>query len=153
MDAVLGGWMMTGIIRASDGNPFSLGAGGNIANTGSGGQLASLVPGQELLPSGFNQTREQWFNAAAVTTFPFTYGNLSRNIMRGPGIHNWDMGFHKFFKFTENSDLEFRTEFFNIWNQTNFGQPGAAAGSPALGVINGLKLPSREIQFGLKLRW
>ncbi len=153
MDAVLGGWMMTGIIRASDGNPFSLGAGGNIANTGSGGQLASLVPGQELLPSGFNQTREQWFNAAAVTTFPFTYGNLSRNIMRGPGIHNWDMGFHKFFQFTENSDLEFRAEFFNIWNQTNFGQPGAAAGSPTLGVINGLKLPSREIQFGLKLRW
>ena len=152
-NAVLGGWMMTGIIRASDGHPFSLGAGGNIANTGSGGQLASLASGEALLPSGFNQTREQWFNTDAVTTFPFTYGNLSRNIMRGPGIHNWDMGFSKFFNFTENSNLEFRAEIFNIWNQTNFGQPGTAAGSTTLGVINGLKLPSREIQFGLKFRW
>ncbi len=149
-NGIVGGWQITGITRYSDGTPFSISAPFDVANTGGGSERASLVPGQQLLPSGLNQTPDKWFNTGAVTIIPFTYGNLSRNIIRGPRIHQWDVGAFKNFNFSESRKLEFRAESFNLSNAAQFGSPDATATSPTIGRIFSTRFPNREIQFALK---
>ena len=148
---ILGNWQTTGIVRFSEGTPFTIAAPYDVANVGGNSERASLVPGQKLLPSGFQQSPSLWFNPAAVTIFPYTWGDLSRNILRGPGIDDWDLGLFKSIPIKEASRLEFRTEFFNAFNHPQFGQPNSTATSPTLGEIFSTKLPNRQIQFSLKL--
>jgi hypothetical protein len=152
-NALLGGWQLTGIVRFSDGTPINIAAPFDVANVGGGTQRGSFVGGQELLPAGFKQTREQWFNAKAVTVYPFTFGNISRNVLRAPGINQWDFGIFKFFHFTEAMGLEFRTEIFNAFNRTHFAAPNATATNPTLGQILSTAFDPREIQFALKFKW
>ena len=68
------------------------------------------------------------------------FGNAGRDIINGPGVNNWDLGFGKFFPLIgERTKLEFRAEMFNTFNHAQFGQPNAnqgdavqiSAGSPA----------------------
>jgi hypothetical protein len=51
------------------------------------------------------------------------FGNLGRNTFRGPRQQNWDFSLIKNFKLTEKQSLRFTTDFFNIWNHANFGNP------------------------------
>ena len=63
--------------------------------------------------------------AAFATPAPGTFGNVPRNALRGPNFHQFDWVFSKKFKFTEQTNLEFRTEIFNVFNHTNFDIPGS----------------------------
>lgn len=86
-----------------------------------------------------------------------------RDQTTGPGIHNLDFALHKSFPFTERYSLEFRSEFFNIFNHPNFNQPNfggngvvAISGSgdytnPAFGAIGSTRTPPRQIQFAVKM--
>ena len=147
-----GGWQLTGILRLHNGFPFGITT-GDVANQGGGTQTPTLVG--ELLPSGFRQTREQWFNADALEERPFTIGNLGRNVIRADGFQNFDFGILKRTNFTENLALEFRTEFFNLFNKTNFAAPDGNFRSGNFGSILRTELSAanggnRVIQFGLK---
>ena len=51
------------------------------------------------------------------------FGNLGRNVFRGPAQQNWDFSLIKNFKITERQQLRFTTDFFNIWNHANFANP------------------------------
>jgi len=72
------------------------------------------------------------------------FGNLGRNVFRGPSQQNWDFSLIKNFKITERQSLRFTTDFFNIWNHANFGNPTltdvesfqCVAGTP--GCVNGI---------------
>jgi hypothetical protein len=65
-------------------------------------------------------------NPAAFTTpQPGTFGNVPRNFLRGPNFRQFDLIFNKRFKFTETTNVEFRTEIFNIFNRANFDIPGS----------------------------
>jgi hypothetical protein len=70
----------------------------------------------------------------------------------GPGIQQWDVSFIKRNPITEKVNLEFRAEFFNMFNHPNFGTPGQTVGTSSAGVIGGAGTP-RDIQFGLKLKF
>jgi hypothetical protein len=59
----------------------------------------------------------------------FTYGNMGRNVLRGPGINNWDISVMKNFVFTESKSLQFQTNFFNAFNHTQFFGPTSNSGS------------------------
>ncbi len=63
--------------------------------------------------------------AAFATPAPGTFGNVPRNALRGPNFRQFDLVFSKKFKFTEQANLEFRTEIFNVFNHTNFDIPGS----------------------------
>ena len=81
------------------------------------------------------------------------FGNLGRNIYRGPFQQNWDFSLIKNFRLTERQTLRFTADFFNIWNHTNFGNPvqndvSFSAGSFAL--INSTVGTPRLIQFQLR---
>ena len=78
-----------------------------------------------------------------------TYGSLPRNFLRGPGYINFDMAFSKTTAITERINLEFRAEFFNIFNHANFLNPGV--GNSGNGIFNGLQAgtdPNAVGQFG-----
>jgi 3D (Asp-Asp-Asp) domain-containing protein len=89
-----------------------------------------------------------------------TFGNAGVNIMRQPGVHNWDISITKKIPLgSEERWLQFRTEMFNAWNHTQFSSAGTgtqfvnATGvnvSPTFGVLTGARDP-RMIQLSLKL--
>ncbi len=98
--------------------------------------------------------------AAFIQPLTGTYGNAGRNVLRGPTQFETDFSLAKKIVFTERLNLQFRAEFFNIFNHTNFNTPNpvvytAATGgpSPTAGVITSTATTSRQIQFGLKLLW
>jgi len=148
---VLGGWQVTGIITANSGFPFTLYTPYDNANVGGGVQRPTLIG--QLLPSGFQQSPNNWFNTSAVTVVPYTFGNLGRNTLRQDGLQNVDFGAFKQFRFSEKRNLEFRSEFFNLFNHPNFAAPGTAIGSPTFGEVLSTVGQPRVVQFGLKLNF
>ena len=169
-NGVLGGWQVSGITTAESGAPLTVTANAtDVANINPSSETERAnVTGQPVLPSGFKQTVETWYNPAAFTTpAPFTFGNVGRNTLRGPDSINFDFALLKNFRITESKQLQFRSEFFNIWNRANFAPPGGGSsggfstlGGEAQTAVNGTNFmhifgaaAAREIQFSLKFVW
>jgi len=96
-------------------------------------------------------------NLDCATVPMFTFGTLGRNAFRGPGINNWDLSLVKKTNITERQSIEFRAEFFNTWNHTQFSNPDNTGGSGTFGQITTVRghdsdttSGARIIQFGLK---
>ena len=141
---ILGGWEISGITTVSSGPTASPGI-----STGRNG----LATRPDLAGGaiGGSKTVEQWFNTAAFAEpAPGFFGNAGRNIIREPGTHKWDMSFFKNNRITESVNLQFRAEFFNIFNHANFNGINTTFGSGAFGRVTSARDP-RIIQFGLKL--
>jgi hypothetical protein len=138
-------------VTANSGFPFSLLVPYDNANVGGGAQRPTVIG--DLLPSGFKQTPNAWFNVNAVTIVPYTFGNMSRNSLRQDGYANLDTGILKQFPITESRNLEFRTEFFNFLNHPNFGSPDTVVGSQTFGQVLKVVGSPRVIQFGLKFNY
>ncbi len=81
-----------------------------------------------------------------------TLGNLSRDALTGPAFQQFDLAAMKDFRLKETVGLQFRAEFFNAFNHTNFANPVATLASPLLGQITS-SFAARDIQFALKLHW
>jgi len=114
-----------------------------------------------LNPALDNPAPRNWFNRDAFTNRlgftpgvgPWRFGTSGRNVVTGPGVTNFDFSMQKVFRLTEKGNLEFRAEFFNVPNHPMFNLPGATVGTVSYGVISSTHLDSRQIQFGLKLRF
>ena len=83
-------------------------------------------------------------------------GNLGRGTLRGPGLVEVDLSLFKNIVVSEKTNVQFRTEFFNAFNHTNFGIPNpivfsGGAINPSAGLITATATTARQIQFGLKL--
>jgi hypothetical protein len=122
---VLGGWQYSGVVSAQTGRPFTLLQGSELSGTGLGLDRATLLPGAN--PYGRTQCGTtancvSWLNKAAFATTGIlgSYGNTGKNAFRMPGKYSWDMGLSKNFTFTERWKLQFRAEFFNVFNRANF---------------------------------
>jgi hypothetical protein len=174
----LAGWAVSGITIVQSGAPFSV--------TDSGAGTAFLGPGLtpgtlggELAPGGSigagltsgsisNRVNNGYLNPADFATAPAldaalggdgvvtAFGNLGRNIYRGPHQQNWDFSLIKNFKLTERQQLRFTTDFFNIWNHANFGNPSindvetiSLPNSPFGKIFSTVGTP-RLIQFSLR---
>lgn len=155
----LQGWSMSGIASMQSGFPFTPQLGYNPTNNGD-----SRDPIRPSLNPAFHGkliegTSAQYFNPAAfIVPVSGTYGNAGRNSLAGPGLATLDASMKKTTPLTEKASLQFRAEFFNVLNHTNFGTPNevvfSAAGttpSPSAGVITSTSSSSRQIQFGLKV--
>ena len=151
LDRVLGGWQLSGVFTAQTGSPFSvlmpcaaINADGNNCRPD---RIASGT-----LPSG-QQSISEWFDTSAFV-LPATpaYGDAGRDILRGPGTTNLDLGVFKSVPWgrAESNRLQFRSEFFNVFNHANFGLPVSSTDSPAFGTITSAA-PGREIQFGARV--
>jgi hypothetical protein len=152
---LLGGWQMNGILVIQSGLPFTPTLATSVSN--SGGSRPDRVQVGELT-SG--QTIDRWFDtsfntpgAAWATPAQFTYGNGGRNILRGPGRWNLDYSVFKEFAITEKYRLQFRSEFFNIFNHPQFDLPNPTIGNPSAGKITATVGNPRDIQFSLRLHF
>lgn len=145
--ALLGGWKYNGISTFRTG--FSLNPGLSVANQG----LATrpdVVAGQQLT---YPKSVTQWFNTGVFQRPAFgKFGNAGIGTITGPGLINFDMGLYKDFAFTERAKLQFRAEFFNVFNHTNLGNPTTTFGSGNYGRITSA-LDARIIEFALRLQY
>jgi len=171
---VVGGWQVANILSVSSGNWYTvLDSNGNFANAdgGAGGvsQRPDLVgdatrAGLVAANSGCAapakiRTPTAWFNTCAfVDPAQGSFGDVGRNTVEAPGYVQWDFSTFKTFKTTERTSLEFRAEFFNILNHTNFlfaasgpqnGNNSTILGTSQFGNLTAARAP-RQIQFALK---
>ena len=103
---------------------------------------------------GENNKSRFWLNPGAFSqTAPLKFGTSGRNIIQGPAWWNFDLSAFKNFTITENTNLQFRAEAFNAFNNVDFANPNASlcGGNCGEGTITGTANIARQIQFALKL--
>jgi hypothetical protein len=147
---LLGGWTLQGITRLESGPPINITTGQDIANTGRSSQRPNLVGD----PNAGPKTPDEWFNTKAFARpAQFTFGTAGAFITNADGIVAIDVALGKEFQIRENHALEFKTEFFNIPNTVNFGDPTGAMNNANFGKITTQRTSPRQIQFTLRYRF
>ncbi len=167
---LMGGWQILGIGTLLSGSPFTVYSG--IQQTGAG-SMGTDRPDQVGTPvlSTSRTVREDYFglgaNNASYFSIPINvaggtgpnsgvFGTLGRNTFRGPGMHDFDLALIKDTPLLERggaarASLQFRAEFFNVFNIVNFGLPSNIVLGPGFGEISRTSSNSRQIQFSLKV--
>ena len=147
----LGGWALNGIFSMQSGMPVTVTqATNNNAFAGIVLQRPNIIASPALAPG--LRTPAKFFNTAAFANAPqFTFGNASRNPVRGPAYRDLDMALVKHTQLTERTDLEFRAEMFDITNTPAFAQPNGSYGAAAFGSITATTTDPRVLQFALRL--
>ncbi len=177
LDAVAGGWQLSGIWVWESGAPFTP----SYTDCGKDEDTGPCRPNLVGNPSVANPGVSDWFAVAPAGTSgtgcvstaaatpelnangctrgvwsrpqPGTFGNVARDSFFGPHLFNADMSLSKTFKLTEKVNAQFRAESFNTFNHVNLGQPTATVDSPTAGQIFSIASLSqmRKWQFGLRL--
>jgi len=174
VDGFLGGWQIGGITAAQTGEALNAVMSTDFSNTGS----FSYRPDQLANPYSFSfntagqaamgcsnpghQTLDCWYNQAAFVTpalasgqqSAHAFGNSKIGNLRGPNLVNFDLVLQKNFKIRESQQIEFRSEFFNLFNHPNFGLPGGGSSAPVDvpggAAITNTATDNRQIEFALK---
>jgi hypothetical protein len=166
-NGLVSGWGVDGITTFQRGFPLKIGYSGSTpleaANLGVGNIRPDVVPGCDKKAGGrgvvsFPGSPALWFNTACFTAPPdFGAGTEARvdPTLRGPGINNFDFAIFKRTNIGERLGIEFRTEFFNLFNHPYFGMPSENLGNGTFGevtstVAGGVASPERLVQFALK---
>jgi hypothetical protein len=172
------GWALSGVVTLQSGLPFTIydSAAGSLFGPSSYLTTGSLAPGATLdraARSGSVSSRvNQYFNTNVFVPasfipdgglidgqFPVTgggtiYGNLGRNILRGPDQRNVDVAIIKRTKLGEKASMVFRWEVFNLFNHPNFANPASDVSGPAtFGKITAMSVNPRIMQYGLKFEF
>jgi len=155
MDAISGGWTLTGIVTFASGQPLYLTAPnqtGDLLNTplpnrtcdGRSDKLADNVRNNGFL----------WFDTACFPVPEVGYfGNSGRTVLNGPGINNWDLALQKSFPlWREKTRLQVRAEMFNAWNHTQWNGPDRSVADARFGQILSARA-ARINQLALKFLW
>jgi hypothetical protein len=161
VERLVGNWQLSGIETVQSGLPFTPQLSYNPSNDGDTRNPVRPSLNPNFTGQVIQGGPSQYFNPNAfIQPLPGTYGNAARNILEGPGLAETDLSLTKKFLFSERLGLQFRSEFFNVFNHTNFNTPNpvvftSATGgpSPTAAVITATSTSSRQVQFGLKLMW
>jgi outer membrane receptor protein involved in Fe transport len=166
---ILNNWQVNGIVTLQTGTPFTIVDAPNNFII----QRANFAanPGEILTRGNIESRLDQFFNTSAfVLSRPILggqsvgvpnnptfdpnnpFGNTPRNFLYGPGQKNVDLSVVRFISITERVRGEFRTEFFNVFNWTNFANPNTNIAVPAtFGRITATSSGPRVIQFAFKV--
>jgi hypothetical protein len=159
LDAILGGWKVNGIVNLQSGLPFNVYA---TSDFNCGCTVSEPRPdriGDGRLPAS-ERSVQRWFDGSAfqnppnsTAEVPGRYGNAGRNIIPGPDFKKVDFSLFKTFKIKEQMKLQFRAEFFNLFNRASFEfpQPGDAT-FVASGILT-RAFDARIAQLALKLEF
>jgi hypothetical protein len=159
VNAAVGGWGVLGVTTIQSGFPLHFSTNTNNTNSLGGGQRPNVVAGCNSSISGSASSRlNEWFNTACFTQpAAFTFGDESRvdSNLRSAGIANWDFSAFKSFPISREDRvrLQFRAEFFNIFNRVQFNTPGQGLGSSNFGVVSGQQNSPRLVQLALRLNF
>ncbi len=151
VNAVIGGWGVQGVTTLQTGFPLHFSTNSNTTNSFGGGQRPNVIVGcDKSISGGITNKLNEYFNTACFSQpAAFTFGSESRTdpSLRAPGEANWDFSAYKSFPITEHANVQFRAEFFNIFNRVQFGYPGQTFGSSNFGQITNQVNSPRLIQF------
>ncbi len=155
VDALAGGWQVSGIVQLHGGYPLTI-SGGDASGTNSRGARANCIGPSQVFgkkqavdASGKPVPGYQWFDPNAYgPAAPGSFGTCGVATVRGPGLHTLDMGFQKRFAITESKGIQFRGEFINFTNTPILTAPNTGLGS-TLGLLQGSQGP-RTVQLALK---
>jgi len=167
--ALTNGWQWGGIVRAQTGLPFSVVIGGDSLGMLSNNsfnfpdRLGTPECKNPINPGNvIHYIKTQCFVVPSPTN---RMGNAGRNTLTGPGLVNFDMSFYKnnyIRGISENFNLQFRVEVFNLLNHPNFRPPAAAAAqlysqafvpNSGAGLLTLTSTTSRQIQLAVKVNW
>jgi len=158
---ILGNWQVNGIATLMSGTPFTVFDSTDFSVQGSAPEISGFFSNRPNLVAGQNpnsgpRTPNDWLNKNAfqqVIHDPNSpvqqFGTAGRNIAQGPGYANWDFSAFKNIRMAESKEFQFRAEFFNILNHTNFRLPDSDISSPTFNHILAAQSP-RLIQLALK---
>jgi hypothetical protein len=152
---LFGGWRTSNIVTLSDGVPVNIG----LSHAQSRGFGRADRP--DLAPGASNDPvlggPDQYYDPTAFVLQPAgLFGNLGRNTVTGPGLASWDFSLQKAVSLGEESEVQFKVEFFNLLNHANFQYPAQnvinSDGTPvgSAGRITSTVTSARQIQLGLK---
>jgi hypothetical protein len=172
------GWSTSGVVTLQSGLPFSIldSAAGTLFGPATLYTTGSLAPGATLADAGRSGSVSgrvnEFFNTSAFVPAPFVpdgglidgkypvsgggtiFGNLGRNILRGPEQQDFDIAAIKTTPLTDHVNLIFRWEIFNLLNRPNFANPSNdVSTSSTFGVISNLTVNPRIMQYALKLQF
>jgi hypothetical protein len=163
---IAGDWSLSGIATLQSGFPFSPQLGYNPTGNGDSRNPARPQLNPNFQGTLYPKTAGEWFNPNAFSApAPGTFGNAGRDSLTGPGLTDVDLSLVKNAAIHEGLHAQFRVEFFNILNHTNFTTPNAvvfstgptpsspsttAALSPTAGVLTATATTSRQLQLALK---
>jgi hypothetical protein len=153
VNAVVGGWQVSGISTFKQGFPLSIAPANNPLGTYGANRRPDIVADVHIA----HPTIDKWFNTDAFKdpADPFAFGNSARYLstLRAPGYQNWDLAVQKYWNLGELARLQFRAEMYNAFNHANFYAPNQFSGSgAAFGTIGGV-FPARDVQFAGKFYW
>ena len=156
-DKLISGWGVNGVTMLEKGFPLDVLAQPTSLSTnfGAGTPRPNVVAGCSKIPDGSSQSRiSQWFNTSCFSqpnTFGFGSEARTDPNIRQPGMANYDFTLFKNTQITERFKLQYRAEFFNIFNRVQFGPPGNTLGTAQFGVVSSQINSQRLIQMGLRL--
>ncbi|HEX6805732.1 MAG TPA: carboxypeptidase regulatory-like domain-containing protein [Terriglobales bacterium] len=152
--AVTKHWQLSTVYQVQTGFPFTISVFGDTANAGTAlgeNPIRANYTGAPVFGSGTHSATE-WFNRAAFATpAAYTFGNVGRNSIYGPGMQTLDLAMARDFGITERMKFQFRGEFFNALNHTNLGTPDRFVNTQQFGTITEATTPGRQIQLSARL--
>jgi hypothetical protein len=152
--AVTSDWSTSAIFQAQSGFPLTISVFGDTANAGTAlgeNPVRASTTGKQVFGPG-TKNATTWFNPAAFAApRAYTFGNVGRNSVVGPGLETMDVSVVRSFALGETLRLETRGEFFNALNHTNLGTPNRFVNTAGFGSITEVTTPGREIQLSARL--
>ena len=154
MQALSRDWRGSMEFQVQTGFPLTISVFGDTANAGTvvgENPIRANLTGQKVFGPGTHNSTT-WFNPTAFATPPaYTYGNVGRNSVYGPGMQTMDLGVVREFSMAEKARFEARAEFFNALNHTNLGTPNRFVNTSNFGSITEVSSPGREIQLSARV--
>jgi hypothetical protein len=156
MSRVINGWELSGIATWQTGFPYTVFSDTDNSFSGIGADRADLtVPSIKDAVLGTGRSHAQlvnaWFNTSAFTVNQVgTFGDTGKNVLRGPRYFDTDMALLKNTDLEKGASLQFRAEFYNAFNNVNFGMPDSGLTDSAFGQLTYAQSP-RILQMSLKI--
>ncbi|HWB98365.1 MAG TPA: TonB-dependent receptor [Bryobacteraceae bacterium] len=149
----LGDWQLNGVFAAFQGRPFSVTAAAGSLNAPGNTQTADQIkPVVEKL-GGIGPGQPFFDPSAFAAPTGVRFGTAGRNILRGPGAVNLDLGLFRKFALREGYNLEFRAEAANATNTPHFMNPNANISASNFLVVTAAQPDQRQLRLGLRLAW
>ena len=150
---VLGDWQLNGVFAAFQGRPFTVGAAAGALNAPGNAQTADQVkPVVEKL-GGIGAGQPFYDPSAFAAPTGVRFGTSGRNMLRGPGVVNLDVGLFRKFMIGDRFGVEFRAEAANVSNTPHFNNPSANISAANFLVVTSALPDQRQIRGGLRLAW
>jgi hypothetical protein len=147
-------WRLSTLYQVQSGFPFTISVYGDTANAGTvvgENPIRANYTGQPVFGPGTGNTNA-WFNPAAFATpAAYTFGDVGRNTVYGPGMQTMDVAMTRSFAVVERVRLEMRAEAYNALNHSNWGTPNRFVNTPQFGSITEATTPGREFQLSARL--